>query len=107
VSSGSSLSRPRAEPAGGRALRYETTIGAEKAGNVHLSAATPEEEFVRFRKTRDATLTPPRLLFQAVQVNIDGGRMPAPRENGRRYLVTPLNDFRAADDVGGPVAAKT
>ncbi|WP_437631632.1 hypothetical protein [Sorangium sp. So ce854] len=52
----------------------------------------------------DATFTPPRLLFLslAVRVNVDAGRMPPPRENGRRYLVTPLNDFRAADEVGIP-----
>ncbi|XXX76431.1 hypothetical protein WMF30_53165 [Sorangium sp. So ce134] len=55
--------------------------------------------------TRDATLLPPRLLFQAVQVNVDAGRMPPPREDGRRCVVTPLNDFRAADEVGSPMKA--
>jgi glyoxylase-like metal-dependent hydrolase (beta-lactamase superfamily II) len=88
---------------GGRALAFESTIGAEKAKNVQLRAETTEEEFVRFRTQRDGTLQPPRLLFPSVQVNVDGGRMPAPHANGKRYLMVPLNLFRAADDVGAPL----
>jgi len=84
----------------GRPLRYETTIGAEKRGNVQLKADTTRDDFVRFRKGRDATLDPPRLLFPSVQVNIDAGRLPRPRANGRRYLTIPANMFRETDDVG-------
>ena len=75
---------------GGRPVAWETTIGASREANVHLKAATSKEDFVAFRKARDATLSAPRLLFPSVQVNIDAGRLPAPRANGRRYLVTPL-----------------
>ncbi len=75
---------------GGRPVAWETTIGASKAGNVQLRASTTREEFVKFRTARDATLSAPRLLYPSVQVNIDAGRLPAPRANGRRYLVTPL-----------------
>ncbi|AUX32062.1 uncharacterized protein SOCE836_041980 [Sorangium cellulosum] len=38
-------------------------------------------------------------------MNVDAGRMPPPRESGRRTLVTPLNDLRAADEVGSPMKA--
>ncbi len=61
---------------GGRALAYETTIGRSKAKNPHIRAETTEAEFVRFREARDASLSPPRLLYQSVQVNIDAGRLP-------------------------------
>ena len=87
---------------GGRALRYETTIGVEKQQNVQLKVSTTREEFVRFRKSRDATLDPPRLLFPSVQVNVDAGRLPRPRSNGKRYLELPLNLLRDADEVGFP-----
>jgi len=87
---------------GGRALRFESTVGAEKRGNVHLAESTTRDEFVRLRRARDATLEPPRLLFPSVQVNIDAGRLPRPRSNGRRYLQLPLNVLREADDVGAP-----
>ncbi len=87
---------------GGRALRYESTIGAEKRRNVQLAASTSREDFVRFRMDRDATLGPPRLLFPSVQVNADAGRLPRPHANGRRYLHLPLNFLSDADEVGAP-----
>jgi glyoxylase-like metal-dependent hydrolase (beta-lactamase superfamily II) len=90
---------------GGRPLACESTIVREKERNVHLRAATAKEEYVRFRTQRDATLGPPKLLFPSVQVNVDAGRMPEPRANGRRYLMMPLNLFRGADEVGAPLAS--
>jgi glyoxylase-like metal-dependent hydrolase (beta-lactamase superfamily II) len=62
---------------GGRALRYEATIGAQKRDNIQLAAATDRADFVAFRQSRDATLAMPRLFHPALQVNIDGGRLPA------------------------------
>lgn len=75
---------------GGRPMRAATTIGASKQFNRQLRADTPREEFVRFRQERDLTLSMPALIFPSVQLNIDGGRLPAPEANGRRYLKTPL-----------------
>jgi len=85
---------------GGRPLRYETTIGASKRHNPQLQAETSREDFVRFRNERDATLTPPRLIFQSVQINIDAGRLPAPDGEERRYLRVPLNLFAPTDELG-------
>jgi glyoxylase-like metal-dependent hydrolase (beta-lactamase superfamily II) len=75
---------------GGRAPAWESTIGESKAKNVHLKAETSADAFVAFRTARDATLSAPRLLLPSVQVNIDAGRLPNARANGRSYLVTPL-----------------
>jgi glyoxylase-like metal-dependent hydrolase (beta-lactamase superfamily II) len=88
---------------GGRAVRWETTIGASKAHNPQLSAATTRPEFIALRRARDAALPAPRLLFPSVQVNVDAGRLPAPHGNGTRYLVVPLNLLRPADELGEPV----
>jgi glyoxylase-like metal-dependent hydrolase (beta-lactamase superfamily II) len=88
---------------GGRELRCETTIGAEKRNNPQLNAQTNHEQFVTLRNARDAELTAPKLLFQSVQVNIDGSRLPDPHENGTRYLVLPLNFLRRADALGRPL----
>ncbi|MEO0600090.1 MAG: MBL fold metallo-hydrolase [Myxococcota bacterium] len=84
---------------GGRELRYETTIGASKRANKQLTAEVSRDEFIRFRTERDATLRPPRLIFQSVQVNIDAGRLPDPEENGRRYLKLPVGVFGGADTL--------
>jgi glyoxylase-like metal-dependent hydrolase (beta-lactamase superfamily II) len=55
----------------------QTTIGAEKAGNVQLNATTNEADYVAFRRRRDATLAAPRLLYPSLKVNICAGRLPA------------------------------
>lgn len=88
---------------GGRQVQWETTIGRSKANNPQLRGDTTREAFVALRDARDATLAPPRLIFQSVQVNIDAGRLPEPAPNGRRYLRLPLNLFRPADERGEPL----
>lgn len=75
----------------GRELRYEATVGEQKAKNVQLNGDTPAAAFVKFRTERDKTLAAPRLIFPSVQVNIDAGKLPAPAKNGRRYLKIPLS----------------
>ncbi len=86
----------------GRELAYETTIGKSKAENPQLRASTTEEEFVKFRQARDATLAAPRLLLPSVQVNVDAGRLPKPHANGMRYLTIPLNLGNPTDETGRP-----
>ena len=85
---------------GGRELAYETTIGESKKSNKQLTAETSKEQFVKFRSERDATLRPPKLIFQSVQVNIDAGHIPKPHGNEIRYLRLPLNLFGPTDDLG-------
>lgn len=80
--------------AGGRDLAYETTIGESKAKNIQLQGDTSRDTFVAFRTARDVTLSAPKLLFQSVQVNVDGGRLPNPSDNEIRYLRIPINVFR-------------
>lgn len=70
---------------------WETTIAAERSGNVHLSDGVTEEEFVAMRTKRDATLSMPKLILPSLQVNIRGGRVPEPDTNGVSYLRLPLN----------------
>lgn len=78
---------------GGRELRYETTIGESKAHNKQLRGDTTKEEFVAWRAARDATLKPPKLILQSLQVNANAGHLPDPEANGRRYLRMPLGVF--------------
>lgn len=76
---------------GGRAPACETTIGAQKRGNIHVRADTGEAEFVALRRARDATLPMPALIIPSVQVNIRAGALPQPEDNGVRYLKVPLD----------------
>jgi len=87
---------------GGRAVRWETTIGASKRSNQQLSATTTCEQFVTLRRARDASLAAPKLLLPSVQVNIDAGRLPVPHANGNRYIMVPLNVLKPADELGEP-----
>jgi rhodanese-related sulfurtransferase len=74
----------------GRAVAWETSIGRSKLVNPQLRAGTTKEEFVALRTARDRSLPPPRLLHPSVEVNIDAGRLPPVRANGRRYLTVPI-----------------
>lgn len=82
---------------GGRPVMWETTIGLSKQHNPQLNARTTKAEFVAMRNARDKTLAPPRLLYPSVQVNVDAGRLPPPRANGRRYLNIPITDGAAEE----------
>ena len=70
---------------------WETTIGAERAENVHVHEGVSEEEFVAMRTARDRTLDMPQLILPSVQINLRGGRLPDPEDNGTCYLKLPLN----------------
>lgn len=72
---------------------WETTLGAQRAGNVHVHAGVTEAEFVAWRDARDATLAMPALMLPSLQVNLRGGHLPEPESNGVRYLKIPLNQF--------------
>ena len=74
----------------GRAARWESTVAEQKRANPHI-AGRDEEAFVRLREARDRSLPMPKLILHALQVNIRGGRLPEPEDNGRRYLKIPLD----------------
>jgi uncharacterized protein (TIGR01244 family) len=80
---------------GGRAPRWESTVAEQKANNAHLSDTT-EQSFVALRNARDRTLPMPKLILHALQINVRGGRLPDPEDNGRRYLKIPLNVLEGA-----------
>ena len=70
---------------------WETTIGAQRTGNVHVHEGITEDGFVDMRTKRDATLGMPRLILPSIQINIRAGHLPEPDSNGTRYLKLPLN----------------
>lgn len=70
---------------------WETTIGAQRVGNVHVHEGVSEDDFVAMRDARDATLSMPKLILPSIQVNIRAGHLPEPGSNGTRYLKIPLN----------------
>ncbi|MCO5159211.1 MAG: MBL fold metallo-hydrolase [Aquamicrobium sp.] len=80
----------------GRAPLWESTVAEQKARNTHMARYRTEAEFVAAREARDRTLPMPRLILHALQVNIDGGRLPKPEDNGRRYLKIPLDLLEGA-----------
>jgi glyoxylase-like metal-dependent hydrolase (beta-lactamase superfamily II) len=78
---------------GGRELRFVTTVAEQKKSNIQLNERTTREEYLKFRKTRDAQLEMPALILPAVQINIRAGEFPEPEANGSAYLKIPLNVF--------------
>jgi glyoxylase-like metal-dependent hydrolase (beta-lactamase superfamily II) len=78
-------------PKGRTEYVWETTVAAEREGNIHAHDGITEDEFVAMREARDATLDMPRLILPSVQVNMRAGHLPPPDENGVTYLKIPVN----------------
>ncbi|WP_299777111.1 MBL fold metallo-hydrolase [uncultured Roseobacter sp.] len=70
---------------------WETTVGAQKARNIHVGADRDEKSFVEMRRARDATLGMPKLILPSLQVNMRAGHMPEPDEQGDVMLKLPVN----------------
>ncbi len=75
---------------GGREPRWESTVAEQKRMNPHFRDDPSEAEFVALRNKLDAALPMPRLILHALQVNMNGGRLPEPEANGRVYLKIPI-----------------
>ena len=69
--------------AGGvRDFAWETTVGEQRRSNIHISGGVKEDDYVQMRSDRDATLSLPRLIIPAVQVNMRAGHFPS---GGRKW----------------------
>ncbi len=77
----------------GRDIKWQTTVAEERAHNIHVRDGVSEEEFVKMRTARDATLELPRLIIPSIQVNMRGGNLPEPDDQGKRHLKVPINEL--------------
>lgn len=78
-------------PLAGREPAWESTVGEQRAKNIHVHDGVSEDEFVAMREARDATLDMPVLILPSVQINIRAGEAPPTEANGTAYLKIPLN----------------
>ena len=78
----------------GREFLWETTVGAQRANNIHVGNNASEDGFVEMREKRDASLAMPRLIMPSIQVNMRAGHMPAAEENGATYLKVPIQGLK-------------
>jgi glyoxylase-like metal-dependent hydrolase (beta-lactamase superfamily II) len=82
-------------PPESRQAEWQTTVGEQRAKNIHVQDGVSEEQFVAMRAARDATLEMPTLIIPSIQLNVRAGELPAPEANGIRYLKVPLNALGA------------
>ena len=78
-------------PPKGREAAWQTTVAAQRAGNIHVRDDISEDAFVAMRKARDATLEVPTLILPSIQVNVRAGQMPPAESDGVSYLKIPSN----------------
>jgi len=70
---------------------WETTVAAQKAGNIHVGSGKDRDDFVKMRDARDAQLAMPKLIIPSLQVNMRAGQMPPADEKGDVFLKVPVN----------------
>lgn len=80
-------------PPNGRDANWQTSVAAQRNGNIHVRDGISEDDFVAMRTRRDATLSMPTLILPAIQVNIRAGHFPPPEDNGVRYLKIPVDSL--------------
>lgn len=73
--------------------QHETSVAEQRAHNIHVHEGIGEDEFVKMRTERDATLDMPKLILPSVQVNMRAGHMPPAEDNDQVYLKVPINRF--------------
>ena len=78
-------------PPASRVPQWQTTVGEQRANNIHVHDGVTEEAFVAMRIARDATLGMPTLILPAIQVNVRAGDLPPPEDNGISYFKIPVN----------------
>jgi glyoxylase-like metal-dependent hydrolase (beta-lactamase superfamily II) len=74
----------------GRAIQWETTVAEQKANNIHVGGGKTREDFIKFRTTRDAELSMPKLIIPSLQVNMRAGVIPKDPD-GNPTLKVPVN----------------
>jgi len=74
----------------GRDIAWETTVGAEKAQNIHVGGGKSREDFIAFRAARDAQLEMPKLIIPSLQVNMRAGEVPTDSDDNP-MLKVPVN----------------
>ncbi|MEO1705335.1 MAG: MBL fold metallo-hydrolase [Pseudomonadota bacterium] len=75
---------------GGRAIAWETTVGEQKAANIHVGGGASKEAFVAMREERDKQLAVPKLIIPSLQVNMRAGEIPTD-DAGDMALKIPVN----------------
>ncbi len=90
-------------PAGRSEFACQTSVAAQKAGNIHVRDGIAAADFIAMRTARDATLAPPTLILPSLQVNIAAGELPPADAQGRRFLRLPLT---LADEPPEPASAQ-
>ena len=74
----------------GRDIKWETTVGEERAHNIHVGGTNTKEDFIKFRTERDAQLDMPKLIIPSLQVNMRAGEVPTDQD-GNPMLKVPIN----------------
>ncbi|NMM40507.1 MBL fold metallo-hydrolase [Pseudoalteromonas arctica] len=70
----------------GRPLANKSSVIEQRTTNIHLQ--TNEQDYITARNSRDATLSVPKLLHPAIQMNIRAGQLP--QQNTQAFVSIPL-----------------
>lgn len=78
-------------PPAGRDPIWQTTVAEQRNANIHVHDGISEEDFIKMRRARDATLDMPTLIIPSIQLNIRAGHMPPAEDDGKVYFKIPIN----------------
>ncbi|MFW1859982.1 MBL fold metallo-hydrolase [Acinetobacter defluvii] len=73
----------------------ESSVKVQKLKNIHVHIGIEKADFIEMREQRDATLSMPKLILPAIQLNMFAGHFPKAESNGIGYLKIPFNYFKS------------
>lgn len=77
---------PSNNEASARDPKAYVTVKEQRETNKHLKDGSTEEDFVKWTGGKDHVLPEPKILHQALQVNVRGGKMPGRSHDGKALL---------------------
>ena len=75
---------------GGREIQWQTTVSEQLEHNIHIGAGATRDQFIKMRKTRDASLGVPKLIIPSLQINMRAGVIPLDGF-GKPFIKIPVN----------------
>lgn len=70
---------------------WQSSVSDQKQFNLHINQTISEKDFTNMRSTKDTTLTMPKLIWPAVQINMRAGKLPQAEDNGAMFLKIPVS----------------
>ena len=70
--------------------QYLSTVNMQNKNNILMNKNISLSNFIKLRNKKDYALSPPKLIYPSIQVNIRNGNLGKQESNGKKYIKIPI-----------------